>query len=341
MKVFDFDPAFPAHAFARHDWVYVPEGVSEEFHASLVEYAEREMRAHVDERFAFKGKKEQAVYEPPADVDLGELFDVVAAVCGLDRRTMTLSERHIQIYEPNAAPDPPAHKDRFPSQVSVGLSIAVPEVSRLVLYPYSHRELNVFNTSVGLRRSLQPDELPEVALKGAREVTIADRPRDVVMFAGNSTWHLRRHAANSVNLYFKFNDFGCDPLGEDPATARIRDRSLAALDGEPAAADALVPVLARRMDTVSRTHTRADWQPVLQARVFGEEPFGITERQFDLLRAADGRHTLGELASELGGAFDRQDAEHLVRMGALDLVPAAEAPRAGRRGSAALRLVGG
>jgi len=49
----------------------------------------------------------------------GELFDTVAEVAGLNRDTIALSERHIQAYERNAAPEPPAHKDRFPSQISV------------------------------------------------------------------------------------------------------------------------------------------------------------------------------------------------------------------------------
>lgn len=49
------------------------------------------------------------------DVDL-ELFDVIAPMCGLQRST----ERHIKIYQKDSEPDPPAHKDRLPSQVAVG-----------------------------------------------------------------------------------------------------------------------------------------------------------------------------------------------------------------------------
>src|SRR5262249_9123386 len=159
-------------------------------------------------------------FEFPDDVEYpDELFDMVAEVCGLNRAAMTLSERHIQCYEANAAPDPPAHKDRFPSQVSVGLSIDIPEDSTLVLYPHDHRGVKAFNKAADFPASLQQDERPEVVLKNAREVELKDRARDVVMFAGSTTWHLRRRAAGSLNLYLKFNDFGCDPLGEDPATA--------------------------------------------------------------------------------------------------------------------------
>src|SRR5205823_2127804 len=130
------------------------------------------------------GKKEQSLFEFPEGVDYPrELFDIVAAVCGLNRATMTLSERHIQCYEPDAAPEPPAHKDRFPSQVSVGLSIEIPDESSLVLYPYEHRGVNAFNKAADFSASLQPEERPEVVLKGAREGELKDRPRDVVMQA--------------------------------------------------------------------------------------------------------------------------------------------------------------
>ena len=102
----------------------------------------------------------------------------------------------------------------------MGFSISIPAESKLVLYPYSHRAVNPFNTSAGLRRHLQPAELPEVALKGARELVLDDADRDVVMFPGSTTWHLRRHAANALNLYLKFNDFGLRPARRGPLHRR-------------------------------------------------------------------------------------------------------------------------
>lgn len=221
MQVFDFDPREYADTYRSQEWVHIREGITEEFHRMLLEYAREELGDHMLEDFAIKGKKEQSLFEFPEDVDYpGELFDVVATVCGLNREGMTLSERHIQCYEPNAAPEPQPHKDRFPSQVSVGLSIDIPEDSTLVLYPYDDRGINAFNRAADFTASLQPHELPEVVLKDARPVELKDRARDVVMFAGSTTWHLRRHAARSLNLYLKFNDFGCDPLGEDPRNHR-------------------------------------------------------------------------------------------------------------------------
>jgi hypothetical protein len=324
MKVFDFDPRQYADAYRDEGYVHIRQGLSREFHATLVEYAERELTSHKLDDFAIKGKKEQSLYDFPDEVDIGELYDVVCATCGLDRANVTLSERHIQVYEPNAAPEPPAHKDRFPSQVSMGFSISIPAESRLVLYPYSNREVNPFNTSAGLRRHLQPSELPEAVLKDARELVLDDADRDVVMFPGSTTWHLRRHAANALNLYLKFNDFGCDPLGEDPFTEDRRARTLAAVSAGPEALGALVPVLSRKLDTVSRTATRDGWSEVLEARVFGEEPIGLTELQHEALKTLDGSETVAALAARLAGPGDAEDAAgqlaRLAELGALDLL---------------------
>src|SRR3954462_2681658 len=324
MKVFDFDPRDYAGAYRGEGYVHIREGVSREFHAALVEYAERELTSHKLDDFAIKGKKEQSLYDFPDAVDIGELYDVVCATCGLDRGSVTLSERHIQIYEADAAPEPPAHKDRFPSQVSMGFSISIPAESRLVLYPYSHRETNPFNTSAGLRRHLEPHELPEVVLKDARELVLDDADLDVVMFPGSTTWHLRRNAAHALNLYLKFNDFGCDPLGEDPFTDGRRARTFAAVGGPAESARALFPVLSRRLDSVSRTATRDGWREVLEARVFGDEPIGLTELQHEALTTLDGRETIAVVAARLAGGGNAAEAERqllrLAELGAVDLV---------------------
>jgi hypothetical protein len=326
MDIFDFDPSDYRDTYRSQQWVHIQEGVSEEFHQLLLQYASDELNDHLLDNFAIKGKKEQSLFEFPDEVDYpNELFDVVAEVCGLNRAAMTLSERHIQCYEANAAPEPQAHKDRFPSQVSVGLSIDIPDESTLVLYPYDHRGVNAFNKAADFTASLQPDELPEVVLKSAREVELHDRPRDVVMFAGSSTWHLRRHAARSLNLYLKFNDFGCDPLGEDPSTAQLRAATLSALSGSNGHdLDRLVPVLSRRFDTVSRVYMR-NGQETLQAELFGEQAFGITPLQFEVLRALDGRRPLSSAVAELAGGADATEARaallYLADRGAIELVP--------------------
>ena len=330
MKVFSFDPLEHAADYRERGWVHIRDGVTPEFLAAVDEYTKR-LDEHKLEQHRFRGKKEQALFEFPPGVDLGELYDTISTLCGLNRSTMTLSERHFQIYDEAANPEPAAHKDRLPSQVSVGLSVAIPEGSRLVLYPDVHRELNPFNTSVGLRRSLQPDELPEVVLRDAPEVELEDRRGDVVVFPGSTTWHLRRRAAGAVNLYFKLNDFGCDPLGEDPDTDAIRRASIEAVRRAGDGTGGLVPILARRFDTLSRTYTRAGSREVLEARVFGDDPFGITPQQYAALQAVDGEQTIDDLARQVADGADpaavRDQLVRLVEQGALDVV-AQEQPAA-------------
>ena len=326
MKVFAFDPTEYSDQYQSEGWVHIREGITEEFYRSVQEYAREELVDHVLEGFAIKGKKEQALYDFPDTVDdyPGELFDVVAELCGLNRETMTLSERHIQMYEPNAAPEPLAHKDRFGSQVSVGLSITIPPESRLVLYPYDDREVNPFNSSAALLNALTPDQRPEVVLKNAREVELADQPRDVVAFPGSTTWHFRRRAANALNLYLKFNDFNCDTLGEDPRTAELRSQTLNLLSNRSNGMADLVPVIARRLDLVTRNHTRNHWQEVLQARLYGEEPFALTDRQFDVLQALDGNRDVATIARDVNGAGAEEaerDIVALAERGAIDLIP--------------------
>ena len=102
-----------------------------------------------------------------------------------------LSERHVKAYDADAASEPHAHKDRFASQISVGLSVHVKPGSTLVLYPYEETETNPFNTSVQLRASLSPDRYPEPRLKKAGRIEIKDAARDVIMFRGHTFWHLR------------------------------------------------------------------------------------------------------------------------------------------------------
>jgi hypothetical protein len=331
VKVFAFDPEDYRDEYRSQGWVHIKNGIAPEFFELVREFTRCELLDHRLEGFAIKGKKEQALFEFPQGFDHGrELFDVISVLCGLNRPTLTLSERHIQAYEPSAAPQPAAHKDRFGSQVSVGLSIDIPERSRLVLYPYDHRGLNPFNASAALRNALTPDELPEVALEAAREVELDDEPGDVVAFPGSTTWHLRRDSANSTNLYLKFNDFNCDPLGEDPHTEGLRAATLDLLRNGGGQGQEVIPVVARRFDAVSRTSTRNTWQEVLQARVWGEEPFPLTESQFKVLQSVDGERTLEAVARAASAdGLDPQSVETDVRAlaerGALDLMVPARA----------------
>jgi hypothetical protein len=322
VRVFAFDPDVYRDEYRENEYVHIKNGVAPEFLEYLQAYARERLVETNLEGYAIKGKKSQSLFEFPEGVEYPtELFDTIAKMCGFDRARMTLSERHIQAYESDAAAEPLAHKDRYASLVSVGLSIDVPSDSCLVLYPYEHRGLNPFNRSAAFPPSLQPDERPDVVARTARAVVLDDEPGDVVAFPGSTTWHLRRNAANAINLYLKFNDFDCDPLGEDPMTEERRKQTLTALAEKNGDLRNLVAVRARRLDLVTRHYTR-NWEEVLEANVYDEEPFGLTQTQYRILQLVDRDRTVAEVAKELGedGAAAEGAVRALAEQGALDLL---------------------
>ena len=301
MKLFTFDAAEFADTYRTRGWVHVRDGVSPEFLGHLQESCRRHAADEVLHGTGIRGAKDQYLYEPPADVALvAELRDVVCAMCGLDAESFTLAERHIKSYSSDADPAPVAHKDRLASQVSIGVSIEVPEGSHLVLYPDVYREVNHFLTAE-LRESLAPDERPDVILDDAPAVEIFDRPGDVVLFPGSAVWHLRRNSADTVNLYLKCNDFDCDPLGEDPSTEqrwRATAQRLAASSGAGALVGA-APVLSRRLEWVG-AHVGRDGVTRSLAKLWDRPPTLVSDAEMAVLerlgarRSPDARHANGE-----------------------------------------------
>src|SRR2546425_759309 len=141
MKVFSFDPAEHRERFLSQGWIHIKNGVTPEFVDFMRDFVARELSEEHLKQFALAGKKGQGRFEFPSDVDFpGELYDAISAVCGLNRDTIALSERHINAYNNDARPDPIPHKDRDASKVSVGLCIE-PADSEVVIYPGASREL--------------------------------------------------------------------------------------------------------------------------------------------------------------------------------------------------------
>jgi hypothetical protein len=322
MKIFDFDPADHRETYASRGWVHIRGGISSEFMSALEQFVAGSLGDHHVEGTSIGGSKDQALFEPPPEAHFpGELFDVIAEMCGLNRSTMTLSERHLKAYHKDTPPEQVAHKDRFASQVSVGLSIDIPEDSRLILYPSDHIGVNPYNVSGALPDSLPPEERPEAVAKTADAVEVDDSAGDVIAFRGSAIWHCRRRAAGAVNLYLKLNDFGCDPLGEDPLTYKRRETTVAALEnGSPL--DQLVPVLSRRFDHLARVQVRGSWAEVLQAQVFDRTPVQLAPVEPELLRSLDGERTVGELLRVINHDDDgaRERVRHLARLEVVDLL---------------------
>ena len=322
-KMFCFDPAQYAEAFAREGYVHIRGGVTQAFYDQVAKQVAVSLEERSMKEFAI-GDKKQAMYEfPPGGDYEDEVCDAVGHVVGIDPARMVLSERHVKAYDAAASATPLAHKDRFASEFSVGLSVHVKEGSTLVLYPYDENDVNPFNTSVQMRASLSADRMPEPALARGRRVEIRDAARDVIIFRGHSMWHLRANPALTTMLYLKMNSFHCDPLGEDRHSESFRARTLAAAELPDAELEKLTVRIGRRVDHFHRFYNR-DWREIPGVVLFNEKHFTLDEDEFRMVRAVDGKRPVGALlnaASETSSRAERlAGIRRMARRGVIDLI---------------------
>jgi hypothetical protein len=314
MRVFSFDPSEHRETFLSQGWLHIKQGVTPEFVEVMKDFVARELSEEQLKQFALAGKKGQGRFEFPPEVDFpGEMFDVIAEVCSLDRGTIALSERHINAYNNDAKPDPAPHKDRDASKVSVGLCIARAD-SEVVIYPGASRERNPYVSAATYYESLPTDQRPENTLTEDQAVAIRDEPGDVVMFYGSEIWHLRRRSAGSVNLYLKFNDFDYDPLGEDPTTIERQQRTREVLSSNGDLRHAVVKP-SRQLEQLTHLYSRNALQ-VRTAKIWGRNPLPLDEKDFQILQSLNG----GKKVSALGDDA-AQHVRRLAEHGVVDLLP--------------------
>jgi hypothetical protein len=322
-KMFNFDPSQYADHFNREGYVHIRGGVTQQFYDQVANQVAESLKSRSMKEYAI-GDKQQAMYEfPPGGNYEEEVCHTVSRVVGVDPNEMLMSERHVKAYDASASAEPLAHKDRYASQFSVGLSVHVKEGSTLVLYPYEENDVNPFNTSVQMRASLSPERYPEAALKKARRVEIKDAARDVIIFRGHTIWHLRANPALTTMLYLKMNAFHCDPLGEDRNTAAFRANTLTAAEADDDSLEKMTPRIGRRVDHFHRFFNR-DWREIPGVVLFGEKHFTLDEDEWKMLQAIDGKRTVGAIlpaASEkLSRAQKLGGIRRLAKRGAVDLI---------------------
>ncbi len=317
-KMFNFNPSDYSALFATEGYVHIRSGLTDEFYSQLARQVDEYLERNRLKEWAL-GNKQQGLYEFPDTDCYREFMQVVGTICGLDSKRLTLSERHIKAYEPDANPNPPAHKDRYASEISVGLSVTVPPGSRLVLYPKDEVSVNTYNTSARLRASLTEETVPEKLLKNARKVIIEDKPGDVMIFRGNAIWHLRENPANTTNLYLKLNSFNCDPLGEDPHTEEVRKQTLEALHQPNEALKRRVPMLGRRVDYVHRFVSR-QWEETMEVVFWGDRTLPLHTSEFELLKYLDWNNDVSAVIQKANGQEDGiTSVRRLAAHGAIDL----------------------
>lgn len=314
LRPFSFDGPAAARTFAERGWVHLPGGTSPSFFATLVEQIDelvglRETRL---DGWRIPGKKLQFLWELPPGLTIEALCAAVAEVAGFDPTTTVLAERHLKVYDDTAPVEPPAHKDRSASTLTVGIGISIPEESRLVLWPETERGHNPYPTSAEWRESRRTAHLPEVVLAGIAPIEVDLRAGDVVMFRGAEIYHERYRPAGCSVLYLKFNDLGLDPLGEDPRTATLEQRSAElAADGLP---EAFLLSVSPRVVGLTTEEFFPNGERHTQIR-FLDRATGpaLEDPEVALLRRVRGA---GVLASTSLTAVEQHVAEFLVRCGA-------------------------
>lgn len=329
MRIFSFNAADYARDYETNGYAHVKGGVEPEFLKFALQQYQRLASSSADmKEWEFKGKKLQFLFEFPENSDWPKgVKDAVATVAGLPKDRVTLCERHLKAYNSTAVEEPPAHKDRAASQVTVGLPLVVPEGSHLKLYPEHRREMNLFGSTALYRTSLDEEDLPENALAQVEPLRIEVPPGDVILFRGSCIYHERQKPANTTLLYLKFNAFDLDPIGEDPNTPAQRTSSMELLNSSDEQLLNLRVMVSPQLDEIKRTYSRIGWREIIQARVFGGKEFGLSEADFHLLKSlpTDGRPTLADLLSSAGfDVFAHREQlpalRRLVRLQALDLL---------------------
>ena len=318
MRTFAFDADKHATSYAERGYVHVRGGVDPEFLA----YAQRETQRRLGQEggqlheLRIPGKKTQFLFEFPCEEALNDAYRQVSVVTATPNDRLTLCERHIKVYDAEANASPPPHKDRVASQVAVGIPLSVAPGSHLALYPDHELTINPHTTSAQWRSGLDPEQLPEHVLKSVEPTRIDTRPGDAVIFRGASIYHERVNAAGGIVLYLKFNGLRLDPLGEDPGTAPLIERSRTLVrDSSDAELLQRRVEVSPRLTRISRHYTRLYWQQVIQASVEGEDgPVTLTEQELQLVQRIEDVMPVREVMRRLGIPEPRQlDAVPMFR----------------------------
>ena len=328
MRVFDFNPREYADKYSRDGCVHIKNGVNPEFLAFAQKFTESALKNQEKtglKEWRFANKKSQFLFEFPELTDLKlNVKDVIADVASLPKNKLTLCERHIKVYDDNAQANPPAHKDRVASEVTVGIPLVVPDNSYLILYPDSHRDVNPYSSTALYRSSLDEDQLPEITLKNIEPLKLFVWPGDVVLFKGSSIYHERVNPANTSLLYLKFNGMQLDPIGEDVNTPILRktsEQKLQQLDNEKFL-DCHIMV-SPQLEKISRHYTRLNWQEVIQIYLWKQKEITINEFELRFIKSIDDGATIRKVLQKNNDPCDTKTLlaiKRLIHLGALNLL---------------------
>lgn len=213
--VFKYDPGEAREEFKTRGYVHLKDLLSEEFLTYLDAFYKESLASDRNEQEDWKiyGKKRQYLFNFPSDDAAIEFRDGMARLLGYDPDALTISERHLKVYDEDAMPWPAPHKDRAASSVSIGLPIHLPEGSTVCVFPELDFGPNPEERAVFMTDRDHPD-LEHIYAK-EKAVMLHESVGDLVVFLGSSIFHERVKAGGAAILYVKVNDDGRDPLGEN------------------------------------------------------------------------------------------------------------------------------
>lgn len=213
--MFNFDPGVARAEFEQSGYVHLREVLKQAVIDNLNDFLKKALQESVDEQGEWRiyGKKRQFLYDFP-DSETAEKFRCgMAALTGIDYDELTISERHLKVYDRDAKPWPAPHKDRAASQISIGLPVSIPENSSACVFPGLQAGPNPEEHAVFMTDRDHPHLDKIYQLEEC--VMLHERPGDLVAFLGSSIYHERVHPAGAAILYIKVNGAGSDPLGQD------------------------------------------------------------------------------------------------------------------------------
>ncbi|MAM63140.1 hypothetical protein [Maritimibacter sp. UBA3975] len=213
--MFNYDPSAFRTALAEEGYVHLKGLLSDDFVRGLQDLFDAALTGGDTEsaEWRISKKKRQFVFDFPS-TEAAETFRTgMAALTGIPAGDLTISERHIKLYEPEADPYPAPHKDRAASFYSIGLPIRLSEGSSVCVFPDLDPGPNTEERAVFLEPA--EGQAPADLYSSDDARILNEQVGDVIVFLGSGLYHERMKAAGTAVLYIKVNGEGDDPLGEN------------------------------------------------------------------------------------------------------------------------------
>lgn len=212
---FNYDPSIHKDDLHNKGYAHLKQVLSDKFISELKQFHAHAIADETAENRAghVAGKKRQYVFDFSSPSTALEFRAGIAALTGMKEELVTISERHLKVYDAHTNPWPAPHKDRRASQISIGLPIHLSPGSTVCVFPNMDRTPNPQDKADFLTSDELPD--PKSLYDSAEAVFLNENLGDLILFNGSSIYHERVQAAGTAVLYIKINDKGDDPLGEN------------------------------------------------------------------------------------------------------------------------------